>query len=208
MSESDHLPHIVDLASRRRLIALEYEKPWEDTTTRRVVEPYQLQQSSDNLMLLCWQIDPPMSEQEAWRHFRLDRIVDLGDGGSEFEPRTPITICSGEVHEFVMGRTPTSSESPAPPPPDPLSIAGLSLPTRQYLVCLRNIIADKLVTPAEMERAKARRAACTDAEIKTAHAKLFSEALAEALMDGELSGSEECYLRRVRGLLKLLGYAP
>jgi predicted DNA-binding transcriptional regulator YafY len=104
------LDQLVKLAEGNRLVMLSYAKPGEAVSTDRLVEPYHLQESgAEKLMVRCWQLEPPIVDRAKWRNFRLDRILRLADGGSTFQPRCPVTIHCGEVSPFEWGHDPVQS---------------------------------------------------------------------------------------------------
>src|SRR4051812_2142931 len=94
------LDNLVALARCQRMAVVDYKKPFDAEVTRRIVEPYQLLYSGENLMALCWQIDPEVTDRQCWRHFRIDRIASVYDSQREFRPRADITIGSGYMEQY------------------------------------------------------------------------------------------------------------
>jgi predicted DNA-binding transcriptional regulator YafY len=112
--KADPLDVLVALADQRRTALLVYQKPGELDSTERLVEPYRLEATENAEMVLCWQLLPKVEDRLPWRHFRIDRIVSVIDGGSQFEPRTPITLRKGEAAEFKWGHQALVGIGPRP----------------------------------------------------------------------------------------------
>lgn len=189
----DALRELCNLASQYRLAFLCYQKPGEDSTTDRVVEPYRLQESGGNLMVQSWQVKPEIGDKSKWRNFRIDRITRVGDGGGTFKPRCAVTIHQGEVEAFKWGHDPVQTTDIA---------AGY------YLRKIEKSMLDGHITPNELMACKSYGSALSPQARKGVHAQVYSNVLQEVLMDGEVSEKEERYLRGVREFLSQLGWAP
>jgi hypothetical protein len=188
----DRIQFIVDCAAQRRLIRLVYQKVEDTSGIERLVEPYRFQESHGNLMLQCWQRDPESTDYTCWRNFRLDRILELGDGGATFEPRCDVTICRGEVHAFEMGV-------------EPIQTSG---PTVDYGSFVERAMLDGRLTAAEAGEAEQLKGQLGIGDVRAAHARAFLNVLQEVLKDGVVTDVEEEYLGRARRFLKRLGWAP
>jgi len=72
--------------------------------------------SQGNIIVRTWQVDPVLSD-EAWRNFRVDRMVSVRNSGQFFSPRTTVTIDDGIITEFRMdddGNAGSSVSLPSP----------------------------------------------------------------------------------------------
>lgn len=183
---------IVDLAREHKVIGIVYRKPGEMGSTDRRCEPYRLQESGGNLMVLCWQLNPEIPDIAKWRNFRLDRIESITDSGATFDPRCEVTICEGEVHAFQWGHEPARTLGP---------------PVR-YARLIESLMLDNRLTAAEMEQAIALQVDISRDELRGIHAQVFTNVLQEVLKDCAVSDDEEEYLAKVRRMLKKLGWAP
>jgi len=190
--DSDALESLADLASRQRTARIVYRKPGERAPTTRLVEPYRLEASSAEEMVLCWQLHPKVEDRMPWRHFRLDRIESVADGGSNFTPRAPVTLHLGDVVDFQYGHHP---------------VVGLG-PRQEYLDCIESALSDAIFDQDEFEQARSLALCLSDPERRGVHCQVFVNILQEMLADGEIGDREAAYLRSVRKVLELLGWAP
>ncbi|HYD02135.1 MAG TPA: WYL domain-containing protein [Phycisphaerales bacterium] len=172
-----------------------YQKPGDGWKTDREIEPYSLTYNArGDLILLSWQRDPRL-EHPAWRNFRLDRIRSVKAGSKKFNPRTAITIHTGEVTEFVFGVDPNVRESPVSP-------------EERYYKAVESSIADGRVDAAEAAQLKRLRGELTMQQLRALHAQLYASELTEAAIDGRITASEERHLAQVARLLAALGWCP
>jgi predicted DNA-binding transcriptional regulator YafY len=190
--KTDWLPFLTECARARRLILLEYLKAGEAACSRRLVEPYVLQEYDDNLMVQCWQLDPAIHDPLKWRNFRLDRVKNMADGGATFEPRARITICDGDVGEWSMESEPDLLETP----------------TMRYRRFVESAMLDGRLNQGELNEALRIRAPISREQARAVHAMVLRDVLSEVLKDEQISNAEVEYLARVRAFLKQLGWAP
>lgn len=188
----DCLKEIIRLGSANRLAALVYQKPGEDSPTARIVEAYSLQSIGQNVAIVCWQIEPRITDRLAWRHFRADRMIRVSDGGGNFNPRTPVTLGTGEISAFEWGHTPVQTLSDG----------------HKYFNSLEAALADKVVNQREVDHLRTLAKAITPDQLRGAHAQTYANALQELLADGEITEKEDRYLKSVRKVLAFLGYEP
>ncbi|MCX5654813.1 MAG: WYL domain-containing protein [Planctomycetota bacterium] len=190
--DADPLDVLVDLAEHRRTAQLVYQKPGEPSATERLVEPYRLEATANAEMVLCWQLLPKVEDRLPWRHFRIDRIVSVIDGGSTFEPRTPITLHAGEVTEFQWGHQ---------------ALIGIG-PRQEYFKFIESAMMDGIFDEQELREAARLGDGLSTEERRGVHAQVFVNALQEVLADGEISQTEAAYIAAVREALQSLGWAP
>jgi proteasome accessory factor BC len=82
-SEEEQLVATFSEAIRdRRLVEIEYQKEGEQTSSKRVVEPYSLERSLPNWYVHTWD-----RTRDAEKSFRLDRMRTASLSGETFEPR-------------------------------------------------------------------------------------------------------------------------
>ena len=191
--ESGVLGELIGLARRQRVALLEYLKPGEHDSTERHVEPYRLQESAgENLMVQCWQIKPSTGDRCKWRNFRIDRIVGVRDAGVGFKPRCPVTLADGEVTDFKWGHEPAQSLG-----------AGAA-----YFKFIETAMLDGKITGDELYRAREMARGIPVDELRGLHAQVFRNVLDEVLQDTAVSDREVRYLSGVRQFLSALGWAP
>jgi hypothetical protein len=91
---------LIDLAKRRRTAKIRYQKPDGGAATIRIVEPYSLEDHLGDLLVVCWQLDPPTNDGTCWRSFRIDRMQEVTDSQIPFVPRVPVLIDNGGIMRF------------------------------------------------------------------------------------------------------------
>jgi hypothetical protein len=143
-------------------------------------------------MIVCWQLAPKVEDRMPWRHFRVDRIISVRDGGSTFTPRAPVTLHTGEVSDFQFGHQP---------------LIGLG-PRQEYLDHMESAMVDGVFDQEEYDQAKVLASRLSQAEVRGVHGQVFLNIMQEVLADGEISDREASYLASVRKILVLLGWAP
>lgn len=190
--QADPLDVLVELGEHRRTARLVYQKPGEPSVTEQLVEPYRLEATANAEMVLCWQLLPKIEDRLPWRHFRIDRIVSVIDGGSTFEPRTPITLHTGEVTDFQWGHQ---------------ALVGIG-PRQEYFQFIENAMLDGIFDEQELREAARRGEALSIQQRRGVHAQVFANTLQEVLADGEVSQTEAAYIGAVRDALQSLGWAP
>jgi predicted DNA-binding transcriptional regulator YafY len=188
----DVLEAMIYMAKSRHIAVIDYQKPGEETPTRRWVEPYQLQYTDQSLMVMCWQVNPEVYDRAAWRNFRTDRIRRVLDSGKPYEPRTTISMVEGEMQKFSIGYEPDASASAV----------------KQYSSFVESALLDGRITDDELERAMTMARGLTVDQVRATHARVFFNVLRECLVDGDISVAEEQYLGKVRRALNKLGWAP
>jgi predicted DNA-binding transcriptional regulator YafY len=99
--QDDPLVTISELAMQSRLARISYRKLGVKAWTVRLVEPYALVGCvGDEAVVRCWQVDPPVDDNNGWRSFRLDRILSASDGGAAFVPRCRVALGGTFIHEY------------------------------------------------------------------------------------------------------------
>lgn len=183
---------IVALAERNRLTRIWYQKLSESAVTVRVIEPYQFLESQSSLCIRGWQVSPPCEgEEESWRCFRCDRILDVSDGGGTFEPRRPVSLAGGQIDPFLSTRRRAKAK-----------------PQDAYRKFLLDAIRDHQLTEREQTQAGNLAEKVATKDLKVVHAQVMAEVLMDALMDFSISEEEEAFLDQVRGFMETVGWAP
>ena len=193
---AETLRRLQELASQQLTARISYRKPAEDWCTQREVEPYSLTYSGQNLIVLTWQLDPVL-DGEAWRNFRIDRIVSVANGGHEFTPRTSVTLHLGEMTPFVFDETRSRLAAESKP----------SAP-ETYFRCIERAMLDGVMTNTEISEARELGRLLRKPELKAIHAQVLANLLNEVAMDGKLTAREEEQLRNMRFFLQELGRCP
>jgi hypothetical protein len=178
------------LARSRRVALLEYHKAGQVGPTRRTVEPYSVESNGADLMVRCWQIDPPTSESDGWRVLRMDRIVAVYDGGADFTPRAPVTLGGQPLSPFFDGR-PISSD-----------------PAAKYHTYVQSCLLDGRLSEDEIDGALSLSSTLDADQVRAVHARLFAAALQEAALDDMVSADDAAYLAGLHRFLQVLGWAP
>lgn len=184
------LDALMSLAARQRCAFITYQKPYDAEKSKRIIEPYDLQQHAGNLMVRAWQVDPNTGEREAWRNFRLDRIVSIADSGVDFTPRVRQSMLDGEVTDWRM---------PEEEITDPIEI---------YERTLVGALRDKRIEKHELQEIMAAKTALTPGEIRAVHARVYASELEDIAMDDDVDEAEMKYAKDLRGFLQHLGWAP
>jgi len=195
MPAADNVKSLAQLASQCTTAKIIYKKVGEDWHSDRLVEPYSLSHSGDNLIVLTWQLDPEL-DGAAWRNFRVDRITRVSSGGKLFTPRTPVTLHLGEVSQFIFDRDP----EPAAP--------SKASPAELYFKFVEAALLDAKLTESELQEAKKLSSRLNPQRLKAIHAQIYANLINELCMDGLLSPPEEEMLRNMRLFLGELGWSP
>jgi hypothetical protein len=211
VSTRETLEEIATLASARRLARISYRRPGDFAPQEFVVEPYRLQRTASGAAAVhAWQVAPELEGRpEAWRDFRLDRIMSVADAGRTFTPRAPVTLAqelpAAGAGAGTAGVAPTAAAGfhwwGARP------VAAMS-PAEDYFRQLEESMLDGKVTRDEIALARSLGDRVELHERKAAHARVYANVLHEVLQDGRISHREELYLKNVREFLDQLGWAP
>lgn len=184
------LETLMSLAVQQKCAFITYQKPYDAESTKRLIEPYDLQQHAGNLMVRAWQVDPDTGEREAWRNFRLDRIVSITDSGASFKPRVRQSMLDGEVKDWKME--------------EEVIVDPIEIYERTLVAALR----DKRIQKHELQEIMAAKAALTPGEMRAVHARVYASELEDIAMDDDIDESEMKYAKDLRGFLQHLGWAP
>jgi hypothetical protein len=178
------------------MVQIKYRKPGDTWVTDRTVEPYDFEKSWESLIVLTWQVSPVI-DGDAWRHFRVDRIVSITPTGKPFKPRKPITVHSGAVGRFDIDKPDYNSKAPSKP-----SIE------QQYATELREALADGDLNVAELDRLITLNQMIDRRRLAGLHAQHYAQALMDLSLDGVLDDVEENRLTNIRIFLDQLGWTP
>lgn len=184
-----HLEQLTDLAERHRCATLHYGSRLTPSITRpRVVEPYNLTQGKEDVMVRCYQLYPV----EGWRYFMVHKIRDVADAGVQFIPRRDVTLPTDETITFGGPRR------------DAPWTEGML----QYRDAVSDALADGIVRKEEFDevRAVARQVGLTQEQIRYVHASLFHRCLGAVLRDGTVGEGQLAELRLVQRVLHGLGW--
>ena len=185
------LNELMKIAARQTMAVIGYKKPFDAEASVRVIEPYDLQQHCGNLMVRAWQVDPDVSRTDAWRNFRIDRILAVSDSRQPFKPRCRQRMLDGEVSDWKM-----EEESF---PTDPIEI---------YEKSVNDALRDRRVSKEELEAIKRARRGLSDPEMRAVHARVYADALNELANDDDVDSVEMKYAKDLRQFLEHLGWAP
>jgi hypothetical protein len=177
---------IKDLATRERLIEIQYQKAPIDTDPPwRVIEPYTMTSGKQDVMLRAYQIDP----EPGWRFFMLHKIKAARDSGKSFRPRRRITAASGQVHHVY----------------DPYE--SWSADVCEYRDMVLNILADNYPDPSEILALKSFREKnkLTFDNMRSVHGSIFNNCLTHVLVDGLINDEEQDLITRLHDNLKQCG---
>jgi hypothetical protein len=191
-SEMDALNKLIDLASQCRTAVVLHRRPREPTPIRRLVEPHQLTQAEDRLILICWQIDPETHGRTAWRRLRVDCLEDVQDGGSTFHPKAEIRMARGEVVEHEMAYEPP----------------GLPEAVNTYYRVVVDSTADGRLVASQVAAAKEAARLISLEQIRAVHGRVFLEKLRALVDRGLIDIPASDQLIVLRKMLKRLGWAP
>lgn len=97
---TDPLRALIQLANDQRCAEIVYQKTPQSYASRRIVEPYELLEYNGAFMVRCWQVYPPIDDDDGWRTFRIDRIVEVMASADRFQPRAAMPIVNGEVRAW------------------------------------------------------------------------------------------------------------
>jgi len=100
LDEKSVITTLQKLAAQRRTALIDFV--WKSNRRAKVylVEPYALMAGSYDpsmLSLICW----GCTARAGWQYYTLRGIVGVADGGSEFSPRRPVTLDSGEIEPYA-----------------------------------------------------------------------------------------------------------
>lgn len=187
------LDTLIELAGKHRLACITYRKLSELEMTRRTVEPYRLLDHGDALYVQCWQVDP-CCDEPSWRTFRCDGIIEVEDGGEEFEPRRAISMIAGEVNSLmeqqVEGKLRRKKSE------------------GDYRDAFIDAIRDRRLNDREKTRLENMCEKISTAQRKVVHAQVFQEVLFDVLLDHKISDEEDEFLSEVRSFMNECGWAP
>ena len=95
------LDFFVRSARLGQTVLMSYQRPDDEEPTWRDVEPYDIvgTRGEEPTAVRCWQIRPEITDEPAWRCFRLDRIKQVFEGGP-FSPRRRQTLLTGKMTRF------------------------------------------------------------------------------------------------------------
>lgn len=205
--DSEAVKNLVELASRSRLACVVYKKPAENPTPRRYVEPYKFLESSENLLVRCYQVrveGRKKDDAEGWRSFRLDRFISVSDGGENFSPRGTVSLHRGEVFQYIFNH----DKLREPVPRNIKKKLEVKMTPRKYARHIDSVLLDGKITDAELEQAMKYAKMLSADELKLVHAKVYIGVLREVTLDGTVNEAEEAYMASVRIFLTGLGWCP
>ena len=211
MSTRETLERLAALGEKRRAARISYRRPGDFAPHEFLIEPYRLHRTSSGAAAVhAWQLAPALEGRpEAWRDFRLDRIMVVEDSGHAFSPRIPVTLAQ-ELPAAGAGNAPvkalpTVAEGFHWWGARPVASMG---PAEDYFRQLEEAMLDARVSADEMALVRSLGERVEVHERKAAHARVFANVLHEVLQDGRMSHREELYLKNVREFLGQLGWAP
>jgi len=188
---------LVALATKHRLVCIQYRKLSNQAPTMRVVEPYRFVESpsTGSMMIQCWQVKPAPDapERPCWKNFLVDGIEDVSDGGDEFKPRRPLALAWGEVTDFMQQRE--------------IGIARSKIAEeyrRQFLAAIR----DGRLDDDERRQLEELSDELPTAKKKVIHAQVFQDCLFDVLLDHKVDAEEDEFLSEVRSFMDSLGWSP
>lgn len=198
---SGHIDTIVALAERQRLARLWYQKLGMESTTIRLVEPYNFVESQAGaLCVRTWQVDPTCGGGVSWRCLRADRITDVSDGGAAFEPRCRIDLTLGIVSQFSKKEErEDATDAPETVPVDPVTA---------YRDFLMSAVRDQHLDDKERMVAENLANKVPTYAMKVVHSQVFADVLFDALLDHRIDEAEEKFIDEVRGFMETIGWAP
>lgn len=174
------------LAEMRRTARIRYRRPRGGPAACRVVEPYQLLEEDAHLLLHAWQVEPKLGSH-AWRNFRIDRIVEVSDGGDSFEPRCVVTLRRGMLDAIDEGVASDQADA-----------------TERYACCLEQALLDGV----DLNQAKSLASELLPSQLRAVHGRVFASVVQEVALDQEMWPLGMDYLGDVRESLGALGWAP
>ncbi|WP_432797186.1 WYL domain-containing protein [Poriferisphaera sp. WC338] len=201
MSKQDQIfEKATAISSKGHLARIVYQKPTETAPSERIVEMYSLVHSQAGALLIrCWQVEP----EDDWRTFRLDRILNIYDTRKKFKPKYESTLADGVVSPYKRGKggggTATATKKKA------ASRTGLYA---DYCELVTLAVMDGKLSLKERWFARKLKKNLTIGQIRSAHALIYADLIAEVTMDGEIDDNEVQALRVRRKLLKKLGWSP
>jgi proteasome accessory factor C len=102
--DSEVAGHVNEAIAGRRLLEIQYYKENEDQFTKRLVEPYRLENGKEGWYVECYD-----RKKEGVRHFKLDRIKEAELSEQGFEPRPEVEELAGVEGWMTHGEVPTAS---------------------------------------------------------------------------------------------------
>lgn len=179
---------LVELGSRKRLVRLYYRRLiFHDQPEARIVEPYNLTEGTENIMVRCYQRQP----DAGWRFFMLSKIDLAEDAGEGFHPRTRITLDP----DAIGSRTVLESD--------------WATHLRHYRDLVGEALADGRVTTEEQQKIQqfAMDNNISLQQIRAVHATIFHQCLGAILDDGVVDSDERAQLQFLDRVLRSLGWS-
>lgn len=179
---------LAELGSRRRLAELYYRKGSSSKKLpRRLVEPYNFTQGSQDVMVRCYQIEP----EEGWRFFMLHKIDRVADAGAIFNPRRTVRLDTGEIDLTFQERPYWTPE------------------LQGYRDLVSDALADGKVTKEERLEIEtyAMNNGISLQQLRFVHASIFYRCLGAILDDGQVDADERVQLRFLNRVLRALGWS-
>jgi DNA ligase D-like protein (predicted 3'-phosphoesterase) len=187
MSPINPIVELARLAEKRRLAVIKYKKPSDTETVTRWVEPYKLVEGVSSLLVRCYQVHP--EEKAGWKHFKINYISSVQDGGADYTPRTNITLSTGEIVQPIL--TPQLTE-----------------PRRDYYNLLTKILEDRQITQMEYRIAEEAAQDLALSDLRAVHLAILRDALDNVLLDEIIDQAEADYLANIVQMLAGLGWFP
>lgn len=210
------LNQLVEFTRKRRLAKITYVKLGEITHTIRVVEVYHLLEASTGLLVYCAQVNPVTGDQP-WRNFRLDRILAVEDGGAEFSARMPTSIDQGELRDFwEVKAQQEQQETPGEVAISiGLSVAAVSVPAKEvgsagdrYVAAFLEKLSDAKLQVREKNELVALASKLKKSQMKVAHARILAHLLEDLASDGDINAADNRLIKRVMTVMHEIGWAP
>lgn len=190
MATLTRLDQLITLGEDHRCARLNYRSRLTPTQLfDRVVEPYNLTQGKEDVLLRAYQRQP----EEGWRYFMLHKIDRVEDAGMDFQPRRDITLASDsrQIFEAPRAGSPWTDEM------------------RRYRDLVADALAEGLVNKPMFDEIHelAASTGLTEEQIRYVHASLFYRLLGAILRDGTVAEPQLAEIRHVQRVLKGLGWA-
>jgi hypothetical protein len=113
----DPLDLLIELSRKHRIARVTYWKYGEPKATARLVEPYDLIGTAEEIRAVhCFQIQPIPTDGNHWRTFNLVNIKSVMDADKSFQPRRNGTLLTGELVTYDSASRPVVTRSPSAQP--------------------------------------------------------------------------------------------